>query len=63
MTTYPATLPEADGLHCMVGFIAGEAAQVAGAMRRSEVVRKALAQLDTMFGAPPWRGNPHNNVH
>ena len=54
MTSYPGTSPVGGGLHCMVGFIAGEAAQAVGSMRQSEVVRKALAQLDTMFGAPSW---------
>ena len=49
MTSYPPTAPAGAGLHCMVGFIAGEAARAAGAMRQSEVVRKALDQLDAMF--------------
>ena len=50
VTTYPPSTPAGAGLRCMVGFIAGEAASAAAAMRQSEVVRKALAQLDTMFG-------------
>ena len=50
VTSYPPTAPAVGaGLHCMVGFIAGEAAAAAGAMRQSEVVRKALDQLDAMF--------------
>ena len=52
MTSYPPTAAEgANGLHCVVGFIAGEAAAAAAAaaMRQSEVVRKALDQLDAMF--------------
>jgi len=49
VTSYPPTAPAGAGLHCVVGFIAGEAAHAAAAMRQSEVVRKALAQLDAMF--------------
>ena len=50
VTSYPPTVPDAGaGLHCVVGFIAGEAAVDAAAMRQSEVVRKALDQLDAMF--------------
>lgn len=50
MTRYPATTEEGLGLHCMVGFIAGDAAVTAAAMRPSEVVRHTLEQLDRMFG-------------
>ena len=53
VTSYPPTSEEDRGLHCMVGFKAGEAAAAAAAMRPSEVVRQTLAQLDRMFGAPP----------
>ena len=52
MTSYPPTSAEGAGLHCMTGFLAGEAAEAAGRMRQSEVVRQALAQLDQMFGTP-----------
>ena len=60
VTAYPPTsLSAGAGLHCMVGFIAGEAAHVAAAMRQSAVVRKALDQLDAMFGENRRLVAPH----
>jgi monoamine oxidase len=51
VTRYPPKSVENQDLHCMVGFMAGEPAAAAAAMRPSEVVRQTLAQLDRMFGA------------
>lgn len=62
VTRYPPTSVENQDLHCMVGFMAGESAAAAAAMRPSEVVRQTLAQLDRMFGAPRCPRRPSASV-